>query len=345
MTGEFDPKAYRDEYREALMAIIDAKAAGEEISEPAAAPAAKLTDLVAALEASVAAAKAARQAAPETIAAAVKAAGAAASEKSRKPTRWASRSWTSRPRPKSRQSAAASPPEPGPPADPPVGRITRRGRAPPLISAHERTPWPCSIFGSGRRASSCDCPQTTTCSAGARRPRRRRRRGPNLLFRAVARAPLPRLRAPVLQHWWASRGSWSPTNWTLGLAVVAGGQPMGVQDVTARDFAVRKTVVTGSWLGRAYQGRGYGTEMRAAVLTLAFDGWALTARSRAISRATLSRPGSRPSSDTSTTATRSIPSVASAWSNVASESAAKHGSAAWCRSRSKAWNRASSCSA
>jgi DNA end-binding protein Ku len=86
MTGEFDPKAYRDEYREALMAIIDAKAAGEEISEPAAAPAAKLTDLVAALEASVAAAKAARQAAPETIAAAGKAAGAAASEKSRKPT-------------------------------------------------------------------------------------------------------------------------------------------------------------------------------------------------------------------------------------------------------------------
>jgi len=88
----------------------------------------------------------------------------------------------------------------------------------------------------------------------------------------VARAPLPAFERQFLQHWWASRGSWSPTNWTLGLAVVAGGQPMGVQDVTARDFAVRKTVVTGSWLGRAYQGRGYGTEMRAAVLTLAFDG-------------------------------------------------------------------------
>ena len=29
---------------------------------------------------------------------------------------------------------------------------------------------------------------------------------------------------------------------------------------------------TGSWLGRAFHGQGYGTEMRAAVLDLAFDG-------------------------------------------------------------------------
>jgi DNA end-binding protein Ku len=80
MTSEFDPAAYRDEYREALMSIIEAKAAGEEIAEPVATPAAKLTDLVAALEASVAAAKAARQSAvPETIA------EAAASKKGSRP--------------------------------------------------------------------------------------------------------------------------------------------------------------------------------------------------------------------------------------------------------------------
>ena len=60
MTGEFDPAAYRDEYREALLQIIEAKAAGAEIAEPAAAPAAQLTDLMAALEASVAAAQATR---------------------------------------------------------------------------------------------------------------------------------------------------------------------------------------------------------------------------------------------------------------------------------------------
>jgi DNA end-binding protein Ku len=69
MTGEFDPTAYHDEYREALMGIIEAKAEGQQIAAPEAAPATRLTDLVAALEASVAAARAAREeAAPETAA-------------------------------------------------------------------------------------------------------------------------------------------------------------------------------------------------------------------------------------------------------------------------------------
>jgi RimJ/RimL family protein N-acetyltransferase len=42
--------------------------------------------------------------------------------------------------------------------------------------------------------------------------------------------------------------------------------------VTGRDFAVLREVSTGSWLGRRYQGQGLGTEMRAAVLHLAFAG-------------------------------------------------------------------------
>jgi DNA end-binding protein Ku len=68
MTAEFDPAAFHDEYREALMTVIEAKAAGAEIAEPAATPVAGLTDLMAALEASVAAAKATRQAnAPEPM--------------------------------------------------------------------------------------------------------------------------------------------------------------------------------------------------------------------------------------------------------------------------------------
>lgn len=60
MAGDFDAAAYRDEYREALLHIIEAKAEGAEIAQPAPAPAAQVTDLMAALEASVAAAKAAR---------------------------------------------------------------------------------------------------------------------------------------------------------------------------------------------------------------------------------------------------------------------------------------------
>ncbi len=70
MTAPFDPAAYRDEYREALIGIIEAKAAGSEIAPAVPEPSAALGDLMAALEASVAAAKAARPAAatePEPI--------------------------------------------------------------------------------------------------------------------------------------------------------------------------------------------------------------------------------------------------------------------------------------
>jgi len=84
--------------------------------------------------------------------------------------------------------------------------------------------------------------------------------------------PSPAFERQFLQHWWRSRGSWSPTSWSLGLAVVAEGRPIGIQDVMAEQFAVRKTVATASWLGAANHGRGYGTEMRAAVLALAFEG-------------------------------------------------------------------------
>jgi RimJ/RimL family protein N-acetyltransferase/predicted GNAT family acetyltransferase len=45
------------------------------------------------------------------------------------------------------------------------------------------------------------------------------------------------------------------------------GEPIGVQTLEVR----ADHVVTGSWLGRAYQGQGLGTEMRAAVLTYAFE--------------------------------------------------------------------------
>jgi DNA end-binding protein Ku len=55
LTGEFDPEKYRDEYREEVLALIDRKAAGEEIVAPAAPEEpAKVLDLMAALEASLA---------------------------------------------------------------------------------------------------------------------------------------------------------------------------------------------------------------------------------------------------------------------------------------------------
>jgi DNA end-binding protein Ku len=61
MTGEFDATAYKDEYRDALMQVIESKIEGHEVKAPEPVEeGGKLVDLMAALEASVNAAKAAR---------------------------------------------------------------------------------------------------------------------------------------------------------------------------------------------------------------------------------------------------------------------------------------------
>jgi len=61
MTGAFDPAEYKDEYRDALMQVIESKIEGHEVKAPEPAEeGGKLVDLMAALEASVNAAKAAR---------------------------------------------------------------------------------------------------------------------------------------------------------------------------------------------------------------------------------------------------------------------------------------------
>lgn len=76
----------------------------------------------------------------------------------------------------------------------------------------------------------------------------------------------------VVQHHWLRLGTWTPENWSLNLTVFRSGEVVGVQTIGARDLAVSREVHTGSWLGRRYQGQGIGTEMRAAVLQLAFEG-------------------------------------------------------------------------
>jgi DNA end-binding protein Ku len=61
MTAAFDPADYKDEYRDALMQVIESKIEGHEVTAPEPAEeTGKLVDLMAALEASVNAAKAAR---------------------------------------------------------------------------------------------------------------------------------------------------------------------------------------------------------------------------------------------------------------------------------------------
>jgi RimJ/RimL family protein N-acetyltransferase len=84
--------------------------------------------------------------------------------------------------------------------------------------------------------------------------------------------PSPGLERGVLQFQWRCRAELGPERWDLVLAVRADGRLVGVQGVAARQFAVRREVHTGSWLGKDHQRQGIGTEMRAAVLHLAFAG-------------------------------------------------------------------------
>jgi RimJ/RimL family protein N-acetyltransferase len=65
---------------------------------------------------------------------------------------------------------------------------------------------------------------------------------------------------------------WRPDAWWLELLVWAEGRLAGAQALAAEDFAERRTVHTASWLGLGFQRRGIGTEMRRAVLELAFGG-------------------------------------------------------------------------
>jgi DNA end-binding protein Ku len=57
LTADWDPGEFKDEYREGLLRIVEAKINGEEIEVVEAEPAAKVVDLMEALKASVAAAK------------------------------------------------------------------------------------------------------------------------------------------------------------------------------------------------------------------------------------------------------------------------------------------------
>lgn len=64
---------------------------------------------------------------------------------------------------------------------------------------------------------------------------------------------------------------WRPEEWSLNLLTFFEGRPVGTQGMRAESFPARREVDTGSWLGRRFQGHGLGTEMRAAVLELAFS--------------------------------------------------------------------------
>lgn len=75
----------------------------------------------------------------------------------------------------------------------------------------------------------------------------------------------------VLQAYWRNNGRWLPTGWVAEFVVLHGGTPIGLQALEGKDFRVRRTVDTHSWLVTSARGRGLGKQMRAAVLSLAFE--------------------------------------------------------------------------
>lgn len=83
--------------------------------------------------------------------------------------------------------------------------------------------------------------------------------------------PSPQREREAVQHVLRSIADWTPTSWVYVAVATLNGRVMGTQDLKGVEFGACRRVSTGSWLGREYQGRGLGQEMRAAVLDLAFN--------------------------------------------------------------------------
>ena len=82
--------------------------------------------------------------------------------------------------------------------------------------------------------------------------------------------PVPERNWNSMRHWAGMRSSLQPDRWILEFLVFSGDQVVGAQALSGDNFAVRREGTSGSWLGLAHQSRGYGTEMRAALLEFAF---------------------------------------------------------------------------
>jgi RimJ/RimL family protein N-acetyltransferase len=83
--------------------------------------------------------------------------------------------------------------------------------------------------------------------------------------------PSPARERSSYQFYMSTRAGWTADAWVLTLGVWVDGEPAGFQDLRANQFGTFRTVLTGSWLGRSFQGRGIGKLMRQTALALAFD--------------------------------------------------------------------------
>jgi RimJ/RimL family protein N-acetyltransferase len=101
--------------------------------------------------------------------------------------------------------------------------------------------------------------------------------------------PSPTFVSDFLAYHHGVQERWQPEDWRLELAVFLAEHPIGVQVLSATHFAQSRTAGSASWLGLSWHGRGYGTEMRTAILALAFLGLGAQA---AVSGAFVDNPAS-----------------------------------------------------
>ncbi len=72
------------------------------------------------------------------------------------------------------------------------------------------------------------------------------------------------------QSYWRSLGTWTPESWAIRFGVFHREELVGSQVLEGDDFLVLRTVDSASFLTTGARGRGWGKQMRRAVLTLAF---------------------------------------------------------------------------
>jgi len=92
----------------------------------------------------------------------------------------------------------------------------------------------------------------------------------------------PLLQQQACRYFWRCRAELGPEHLRLPMAVYDLDPPIGegptlvgVQDLQGDEVPIVRRAASGSWLGRAHQGRGLGKEMRAAILHLGFEGLGL----------------------------------------------------------------------
>lgn len=71
-------------------------------------------------------------------------------------------------------------------------------------------------------------------------------------LRRWAEDPPELIPANTMRFYWGTFATFQPDDWHLVLAVREHGRIVGVQDLTAKDFPITRSIETGSWLGRGF---------------------------------------------------------------------------------------------